>query len=327
MLVCFLQVLGVDADVAGVEFRQGGAGMRRHVSSPPRLCRDSSTCIQMLHGSSFEGLGLPCAAPLRCARTHRHTPGPSALRRLSQLPAGLEPPRRFLERVSVHYARNMLAGAGALQGPVPLVMGIWGPKVRRRRLPAAANGLCPLPARVLAPCPKLHAWLPGAFGPGWPLPRCPQLCTAVEQQRGVRRTLQARCTAPAPQAARPGPAWVLPQPLPDEASLCNVLGLPAADPALQGVGKTFSLELCLRRMGVTPVCLSAGELEDEWAGEPGRRLRERYAFAGEARRGDQARRQRGGLAVGGGSCTCLPMHLIWQARLPMCAAVPCHPAC
>ncbi|KAL4442508.1 hypothetical protein ABPG77_005092 [Micractinium sp. CCAP 211/92] len=114
------QVLGVDADVAGIEFRQTG------------------------------------------------------VRSLSQLPAGLEPPPRFLERVSVHYARNLLAGAGVLKGPVPLVMGIWGPK---------------------------------------------------------------------------------------------------------GAGKTFSLELCLRRMGVMPVCLSAGELEDEWAGEPGRRLRERYAFA------------------------------------------------
>lgn len=33
-------------------------------------------------------------------------------------------------------------------------------------------------------------------------------------------------------------------------------------------------------MGVQPVCLSAGELEDEWAGEPGKRLRERYRFAG-----------------------------------------------
>ncbi|KAL4447796.1 hypothetical protein ABPG75_005015 [Micractinium tetrahymenae] len=114
------QVLGVDADVARVDFRQTG------------------------------------------------------VRSLSHLPAGLEPSPRFLERVSVHYARNLLAGAGLLQGPVPLVMGIWGPK---------------------------------------------------------------------------------------------------------GVGKTFTLELCLRRMGVMPVCLSAGELEDEWAGEPGRRLRERYAFA------------------------------------------------
>jgi hypothetical protein len=50
--------------------------------------------------------------------------------------------------------------------------------------------------------------------------------------------------------------------------------------AAQGVGKTFSLELSLRALGVLPVCLSAGELEDEWAGEPGRRLRERYQFAG-----------------------------------------------
>lgn len=55
---------------------------------------------------------------------------------------------------------------------------------------------------------------------------------------------------------------------------------PFIPPCEQGAGKTFSLELCLRRMGVLPVCLSAGELEDEWAGEPGRRLRERYEFAG-----------------------------------------------
>ena len=47
----------------------------------------------------------------------------------------------------------------------------------------------------------------------------------------------------------------------------------------KGAGKTFSLELALRRVGAAPVCLSAGELEDEWAGEPGRRLRERYAHA------------------------------------------------
>eukprot|EP00887_Chlorella_sp_A99_P002702 scaffold6.g2702.t1 len=115
------QVLGVDADIAGVAFRQQ-----------------------------------------------------SGLRSLAHLPAGLEPPRRVLERVAVHYARNLLAGRGALPGQVPLVLGIWGPK---------------------------------------------------------------------------------------------------------GAGKTFTLELCLRRMGVSPVCLSAGELEDEWAGEPGRRLRERYSFA------------------------------------------------
>jgi hypothetical protein len=60
-----------------------------------------------------------------------------------------------------------------------------------------------------------------------------------------------------------------------------LLGLrPGSDGAPQGAGKTFNLELCLKKMGVSPVCLSAGELEDEWAGEPGRRLRERYSFAG-----------------------------------------------
>lgn len=77
--------------------------------------------------------------------------------------------------MAVHYARNLLAGRGAVPGQVPLVLGVWGPK---------------------------------------------------------------------------------------------------------GAGKSFSLELCLKRMGVAPVTLSAGELEDEWAGEPGRRLRERYSFAG-----------------------------------------------
>ena len=44
----------------------------------------------------------------------------------------------------------------------------------------------------------------------------------------------------------------------------------------KGVGKTFNLDLSLRLIGVQPIIISAGELEDEWAGEPGRRLRDRY---------------------------------------------------
>ena len=47
----------------------------------------------------------------------------------------------------------------------------------------------------------------------------------------------------------------------------------------QGAGKSFNLELCCKVMGVQPIIVSAGELEDELAGEPGRRLRERYRFA------------------------------------------------
>lgn len=90
------------------------------------------------------------------------------------IPEGLQPPQRFLERVAVHFARNILAGEGGIPGQVPLILGIWGAK---------------------------------------------------------------------------------------------------------GGGKSFNLELCLKQMGVQPVCISAGELEDEWAGEPGRRIRERYRFA------------------------------------------------
>lgn len=72
---CVLQVLGVDADVASVDFRQ------------------------------------------------------TLLRSLADLPEGLQAPPRFVERVAVHYARNLLAGKGLLPGQVPLLLGIWGPKV------------------------------------------------------------------------------------------------------------------------------------------------------------------------------------------------------
>ena len=47
----------------------------------------------------------------------------------------------------------------------------------------------------------------------------------------------------------------------------------------KGCGKSMNLELCCKRMGVSPIIVSAGELEDQWAGEPGKRLRERYRRA------------------------------------------------
>lgn len=112
----------------------------------------------------------------------------SHLRLLSHLPAGLEAPQRFLDKViyppfvllfvvqvvvilvlvlnplwvavhrvfstpkcasqvAVHFARNQLAGLGALPGHVPLVLGIWGPKVRSR---------C---SRCFPPRALLRSWL------------------------------------------------------------------------------------------------------------------------------------------------------------------------
>lgn len=49
----------------------------------------------------------------------------------------------------------------------------------------------------------------------------------------------------------------------------------------KGCGKTFNLELACKAMGVTPIVTSAGELEDENAGAPGRLIRQRYKRAGE----------------------------------------------
>ena len=47
----------------------------------------------------------------------------------------------------------------------------------------------------------------------------------------------------------------------------------------KGCGKSYTLELCLRAMRASPIIVSAGELDDEWAGAPGRRIRERYRAA------------------------------------------------
>ncbi|KAK4436734.1 Ribulose bisphosphate carboxylase/oxygenase activase, chloroplastic [Sesamum alatum] len=47
----------------------------------------------------------------------------------------------------------------------------------------------------------------------------------------------------------------------------------------KGQGKTFQTELIFRALGVEPIIMSAGELESERAGEPGKLIRERYRTA------------------------------------------------
>ncbi|MCL7045140.1 hypothetical protein MKW94_005778 [Papaver nudicaule] len=47
----------------------------------------------------------------------------------------------------------------------------------------------------------------------------------------------------------------------------------------KGQGKSFQTELIFRAMGVEPIIMSAGELESERAGEPGRLIRDRYRTA------------------------------------------------
>ncbi|KAH9314366.1 hypothetical protein KI387_022993, partial [Taxus chinensis] len=47
----------------------------------------------------------------------------------------------------------------------------------------------------------------------------------------------------------------------------------------KGQGKSFQTELIFRAMGIEPIIMSAGELESERAGEPGKLIRERYRTA------------------------------------------------
>ena len=52
----------------------------------------------------------------------------------------------------------------------------------------------------------------------------------------------------------------------------------------KGQGKSFQLELCCKRLGMTPIVTSAGELESDVAGEPGRLIRDRYRAAAQSMR-------------------------------------------
>jgi len=52
----------------------------------------------------------------------------------------------------------------------------------------------------------------------------------------------------------------------------------------KGQGKSFQVELALKKMGVEPVVVSAGELESELAGQCAREIRNRYREASESAR-------------------------------------------
>ena len=52
----------------------------------------------------------------------------------------------------------------------------------------------------------------------------------------------------------------------------------------KGQGKSFQLELICKRLGMMPIVTSAGELESERAGEPGKLIRDRYRQAGQTMR-------------------------------------------
>jgi len=111
-------------------------------------------------------------------------------------------------------------------------------------------------------------------------------------------TFLARTTWPALWASRCRSSWVSAVPPSPGAVALSLQGLHAS-PCLRprrgqksrrgdalwrcagiwggkGQGKTFQVELIFKALGVEPVILSAGEMESEWAGEPGQLIRTRY---------------------------------------------------
>ncbi|KAG6555145.1 hypothetical protein Mapa_003180 [Marchantia paleacea] len=47
----------------------------------------------------------------------------------------------------------------------------------------------------------------------------------------------------------------------------------------KGQGKSFQIELICKALDLEPVIMSAGEMESEWAGQPGKLIRDRYRTA------------------------------------------------
>jgi hypothetical protein len=47
----------------------------------------------------------------------------------------------------------------------------------------------------------------------------------------------------------------------------------------KGQGKSFQTELIFKALDIEPIIMSAGEMESEWAGEPGKLIRDRYRAA------------------------------------------------
>ena len=70
----------------------------------------------------------------------------------------------------------------------------------------------------------------------------------------------------------------LPARLPTRLPTCLPVYLPGVWGG-KGQGKTFQVELLFKALDMEPIIMSAGELESEWAGEPGQLIRSRYRDA------------------------------------------------
>ena len=150
----------------------------------------------------------------------------------------------------------------------PLILGIWGGKGQGKTFQTEVGGEG---AEAAGTCKRVPVGASGAAAAArWHAQR-PRSCHL-------------------PAAARSGP------PLPSPTAVLHK----AASP-----GPPCSPQLCFKKLGVEPVIMSAGELEHEWAGTPGKLIRERYRCAGAG--GAACGSAKGGARSwggGGGRCAC-----------------------
>jgi hypothetical protein len=168
--------------------------------------------------------------------------------------------------VALHIAKNFLMDAGAFDNMcrTPLILGIWGGKGQGKTF---QTELCFKKLGWVAMCGV--AWR-GVAGRGvvWCVPdgsgrgmrlkgfTCPPWCPA--------------CLPCLPAVVRCPLHWTLPSHAITSPHLAPACLLPAA---------------CCR---VEPIIMSAGELEHEWAGTPGKLIRERYRWGGRVGRSGRA---------------------------------------
>ena len=167
---------------------------------------------------------------------------------------------------------------------------------------AARQGARPLHGRCAQPLRQpAHPLLPPLLPPSVPHPSAVRRCrsswasgAARARARLSRRSELGRVGSPrggllpAAAAGVPRPALLPPRARPAgppsrrrSSPPCTPLGAPATPAWPLHIAPTGCLcRLCFKKLGVEPIIMSAGELEHEWAGTPGKLIRERYRCVG-----------------------------------------------
>jgi hypothetical protein len=216
----------------------------------------------------------------------------------------------FLDKLSIHIAKNFM---NLPKIKVPLILGIWGGKGQVSRLAGGdkgGNSLVGQCQEAHLSADRLGSWFDMLVG-------LLQWCCVF----GPGCCVKHRPTLHAP------PACLFPS-------------------TIISQGKTFQCMLAFKKLGISPIVMSAGELESGNAGEPAKLLRQRYREAS-----DSIKKVRGGrgsdacahcITVAGysfgvgiacvegrylvQSCTSIQAHVHSTLVLPDKHAVRCYPA-